>query len=94
MNAGGLLVGPAMGFVGALVRASVTTKVWPSHPFVESRSASLSESARGALGSFPLTICSPGFVLVLHDNLADAGREAMVVIIHHCLSYVLCGLAD
>jgi hypothetical protein len=37
-TAGGLLVGPAMGFVGALVRASVTTRLWPSHPLVDRRS--------------------------------------------------------
>lgn len=36
--ADGLLVGPAMGLVGALVRASVTTRLWPSHPFVDNRS--------------------------------------------------------
>jgi hypothetical protein len=34
----GLLVGPAMGLVGVLVRESVTTRLWPSHPLVESRS--------------------------------------------------------
>lgn len=43
--AGGLLVGPAMGFVGAQVRASVTTKLWPSHPLVDRRSIQLSESS-------------------------------------------------
>jgi hypothetical protein len=26
-----------MGFVGALVRANVTTKLWPSHPLVDRR---------------------------------------------------------
>lgn len=36
--AGGLLVGPAIGVVGELVRANVTTKLWPSHPFVDKRS--------------------------------------------------------
>lgn len=36
---GGLLVGPAIGLVGVLVRDSVTTRLWPSHPFVESRSS-------------------------------------------------------
>lgn len=28
-----------MGFVGELVRANVTTKLWPSHPLVDNRSA-------------------------------------------------------
>lgn len=32
----GLLVGPAMGFVGELVRARVTVKLCPSQPFVDS----------------------------------------------------------
>jgi hypothetical protein len=30
-----------MGLVGVLVRASVTTRLWPSHPQVESRSVAV-----------------------------------------------------
>lgn len=42
--AGGLLVGPAMGFVGALVRASVTIRDRPSHPLVDNRSVLVSQA--------------------------------------------------
>lgn len=34
----GLLVGPAMGRVGAQVFDSVTTRLWPSQPVEDSRS--------------------------------------------------------
>lgn len=34
----GLLVGPAMGRVGAQVLDSVTTRLWPSQPVEDSRS--------------------------------------------------------
>lgn len=34
----GLFVGPAIGFVGALARDSVTVKLWPFQPLVDNRS--------------------------------------------------------
>lgn len=37
----GLLVGPAMGLVGALASDSVTVKLFPFHPFVDSLSIAL-----------------------------------------------------
>lgn len=92
--AGGLLVGPATGFVGALVRASVTTKLWPSHPLVDNRSAYRSVSQTLDLGTLEApTISAPRFVFILDDDLSQSGGEPMAVIVDHGLSDVLRCLA-
>jgi hypothetical protein len=70
--AGGLLVGPAMGFVGALVRARVTTKLCPSHPLVDRRSECLVSSATWNSRLEEVgqpTISTPSFIFIFDDYL-------------------------
>lgn len=89
---GGLLVGPAMGLVGALVCARVTTKLWPSHPLVDNRSI---HTVREALDNWESahTVGTPRLVFVLDDYLSQSSGKAMIVIVHHGLSDMDCGLA-
>lgn len=84
--AGGLRVGPAIGFVGALVHASVTTKLWPSHPLVDSRSGIVSGCQRKIKKENSRTVRPPGFVLVLDDDLPQSCGHAVGVVVYHRLS--------
>lgn len=61
-----------MGFVGALVRANVTTKLWPSHPLVDRRSECLvsyatREKPTEEAGAH--TISTPSFIFIFDDYL-------------------------
>jgi hypothetical protein len=59
-----------MGLVGVLVRASVTTRLWPSHPQVESRSVAVLGRSIGICGIQVHTVRSPGLVFIFDDDLA------------------------
>lgn len=82
-----------MGFVGELVRASVTTKLWPSHPLVDNRSAYRSVSRPDLRTLEAPTISPPRFIFILDDDLSQSSGETMAVIVHDGLSDVLRRLA-
>ena len=84
------MVGPAIGFVGELVRARVTVKLCPSQPFVDSFSDTVSVvKDKGPIH----TVGTPGFLFVFDNDLAESGGKSMAVIVHDCLTYMQGGLS-
>lgn len=92
---GGLVVGPAMGCVGELVRASVTTRLWPSQPLAESLSGRVSAARRWVGGPALIrTEGAPCGLFVLDDDLAQSGGKPVLVIVDDGLADVQRCLAD
>lgn len=89
---GGLVVGPAMGCVGELVRASVTTRLWPSQPLAESLSGRVSAGILRA--GLIRTEGAPCCLFVLDDDLAQSGGKPVLVIVYDGLADVQRCLAD
>lgn len=83
-----------MGLVGVLVRASVTTRLWPSHPQVESRSVAVLGRSIGDLWGRIHTVRSPRLVFIFDDDLAESGGESMAIIVYYCLTNMQCSLAN
>ena len=77
-----------MGRVGELVRASVTTKLCPSQPLVDSLSEELlAGDSRQPSHAIP-TVGPPCFIFVFHDDLAQSGGKPVVIIVYYRLSDV------
>lgn len=76
----------------------MTTKLCPSHPVVDNRSKNrgpVSESIPNlGLITLILTISTPCFVFILHDNLPQTRWESMLIIVYDGLSDVQRSLTD